>query len=94
MSRIAILSTNDDLIVALSDSLAGRGHDVAGFLKRSELSLEFDPFDLIVFDLMLPRLNRLDLLKTLRADRIDRNDSRRYFGFVLHVAHYAGGSYR
>ena len=75
MSRHRILVVEDDpgLREGLCDALQGEGYEVltaADGVVGLEKGLRDDP-DLIVLDLMLPRLDGFEVLKRMRADGLD-----------------------
>ena len=71
--RILVIEDEESLAVGIRDALEHAGYFVQMVHDgREALDLiRACDFDLIVLDLMLPGLNGLDLLKTLRSDRVD-----------------------
>lgn len=71
--RILVVEDEESLAVGIRDALEHAGYFVQMVHDgREALDLiRACEFDLIVLDLMLPGLNGLDLLKTLRAERLD-----------------------
>lgn len=65
---LLIVEDNRDLAANLYDYLEGRGHTVdLAYDGRSGLEFALrDPYDIVVLDLMLPRLDGLDVCRRLR----------------------------
>lgn len=69
--RILVIEDEESLAVGIRDALEHAGYTVA-MVHDGKAGLEAvrtGEFDLIVLDLMLPEINGLDLLKSLRAER-------------------------
>jgi DNA-binding response OmpR family regulator len=68
MSRVLLVEDDLALRTGLGDTLAQEGHEVTTATDgaRARALLESRRFDLVVLDLMLPRLNGLDVLRELR----------------------------
>lgn len=72
MTRILIVEDEEPLRLALGDGLAAEGYDVleaADGQRGLELALREGP-DLVLLDLMLPKLDGFGVLRALRADRL------------------------
>ena len=71
--KVLIIEDEQDLALGVRDALQHAGlqaecvHDGIAGLAR----LRAEPFDLVVLDLMLPGMNGLELLRTLRKERHD-----------------------
>ncbi len=73
MKRIVVVEDNADLAYGLRNNLEIEGYQVewaADGLEGLRLAREHDP-DLIILDLMLPELDGLRVLKTLRSEGRD-----------------------
>lgn len=73
MAHILVIEDEPSVAIALRDSLESEGHSVqvvsdgsAGFQIASSES-----FDLILLDLMLPKMSGLEICQRLRADEIE-----------------------
>lgn len=67
--RIVLAEDDDCLRGLLADKLRFEGHHVrtAGDGEAAWLSLQAEPFDLLITDYEMPRLNGLDLLRRMRG---------------------------
>jgi two-component system alkaline phosphatase synthesis response regulator PhoP len=70
---ILIIEDEQDLALGVRDALTNAGFqaEVSGDGPSGLARLRASPFDLVVLDLMLPGMNGLELLRTLRRDRQD-----------------------
>jgi len=70
---ILIIEDEQDLALGVRDALTNAGFqaEVAGDGPTGLARLRAHPFDLVVLDLMLPGMNGLELLRTLRRERQD-----------------------
>ena len=70
---ILIIEDEQDLALGVRDALSNAGFqaEVAGDGPAGLTRLRASPFDLVVLDLMLPGMNGLELLRTLRRERQD-----------------------
>jgi DNA-binding response OmpR family regulator len=71
-ARLLIVEDNDDLAFGLRTNLEVQGYQVelAADGREGLLRAQQDSFDLIVLDLMLPKMNGIEVLKKIRkADR-------------------------
>jgi len=70
---ILIIEDEQDLALGVRDALTNAGFEaeIANDGPSGLTCLRNGPFDLVVLDLMLPGMNGLDLLKTLRRERQD-----------------------
>ncbi len=71
--RVLIIEDEEDLAYGVRDALghAGLEAEVATDGGRGLERLRAEPFDLVVLDLMLPGMNGLEILRTLRKERHD-----------------------
>ncbi len=70
METILIIEDEMPILVALEDALEQAGYYVLS-ARNGEQGLKYaleEPYDLLVLDLMLPRLNGYDILKRLRKE--------------------------
>jgi two-component system response regulator RegX3 len=67
--RILVVEDTEAILDAVTDALAAEGFDVTGSCDgRAALELaEAEPFDLVILDLMLPRLSGTEICRRLRA---------------------------
>ncbi|MBN2580981.1 MAG: sigma-54-dependent Fis family transcriptional regulator [Pirellulales bacterium] len=69
-----ILVADDEKIkrITLANDLAAQGHDVVAAADGAEALalLESGPFDVLVFDLRMPKLDGLELLKRIKLERL------------------------
>jgi two-component system alkaline phosphatase synthesis response regulator PhoP len=72
MNKILIIEDEESILMPLEDNLKLEGYEVSCARDGLEgLSLATDrPFDLIVLDIMLPRLDGFEVCKRLRQDRV------------------------
>lgn len=70
---ILIIEDEQDLALGVRDALTNAGFqaEICGDGPSGLARLRSGPFDLVVLDLMLPGMNGLELLKTLRRERQD-----------------------
>ncbi|HUR27442.1 MAG TPA: response regulator transcription factor [Planctomycetota bacterium] len=70
---ILIIEDEQDLALGVRDALTNAGFqaEIANDGPSGLTRLRNSPFDLVVLDLMLPGMNGLELLKTLRRERQD-----------------------
>jgi len=73
MSRILIIEDDAALLRGLKDNFAAQGYEVrtAGDGQRGLDALLKDPPDLVVLDLMLPRLNGYEVCRTARERKLE-----------------------
>jgi DNA-binding response OmpR family regulator len=66
--RILVVDDNRLLATILADHLAARGHEVVAAFDGhlAEVFCERDTYDLLVIDMVLPRVDGIDLLQRLR----------------------------
>jgi DNA-binding response OmpR family regulator len=66
--NILVVDDNPMLSMALADHLASRGHNVTSAVegRQAEQLFRQRPFDLVVTDLVMPDLDGITLLETLR----------------------------
>jgi DNA-binding response OmpR family regulator len=66
--KILVVDDNRLLATILADHLAARGHEVVAAFdgKLAEVFCERDRYDLLVIDMVLPRVDGADLLQRLR----------------------------
>lgn len=71
MIRILVVEDEQKLARLLKQGLEEEGYSVEVALDGEEAlrKLKETPFDLVILDLMLPRLDGLEILKTLREER-------------------------
>lgn len=71
MSRILVVDDDPDIHVLLGVALESAGHTVQGTTNPAEAlgMLDDDPSDLIVLDVMMPKISGFDLLSQLRDDQ-------------------------
>ena len=69
-ARVLIAEDEANLVESLTFILARDGHEVSSVAdgEAALQRLRSDPPDLMILDVMLPKLNGFELLKTLRAD--------------------------
>ena len=69
-TRVLIVEDERHIIESLSFVLEAEGFDVASELdgEAALRHLRADPPDVLVLDLMMPKMNGLEVLKALRAD--------------------------
>lgn len=67
--RILIVDDDADLVRIVEEMLAGRGWSVGTALSGEEALREVrrDPPDLVLLDIMMPRMNGLEVLREVRA---------------------------
>jgi DNA-binding response OmpR family regulator len=72
MNRILIIEDEESILMPLEDNLRLEGYDVASARDGLEgLAMAADPgFDLIVLDIMLPKMDGFEVCKRLRQDRV------------------------
>lgn len=72
MSKILIIEDEESILMPLEDNLKLEGYEVSCARDGLEgLSKASDPsFDLIVLDIMLPKLDGFEVCKRLRQDRV------------------------
>jgi len=72
MNRILIVEDEESILMPLEDNLELEGYEVASARDGVEgLSMAAKgPFDLIVLDIMLPKLDGFEVCKRLRQDRV------------------------
>ena len=72
MNRILIIEDEESILMPLEDNLKLEGYEVASARDGLEgLSMAAEhPFDLIVLDIMLPKLDGFEVCKRLRQDRV------------------------
>jgi DNA-binding response OmpR family regulator len=73
MDRILIVEDEESILMALMDDLTLEGYDVAAArdgLQGLSMARE-EPFDLILLDIMLPKLDGFEVCKQLRAAGVD-----------------------
>ena len=72
MNRILIVEDEESILVPLEDNLKLEGYEVSCARDGLEgLSMAAErPFDLIVLDIMLPKLDGFEVCKRLRQDRV------------------------
>ncbi|HEX5744678.1 MAG TPA: response regulator [Archangium sp.] len=70
MSRILIVEDEEVLTDSLQDILEGEGHQVLTARNGMDAldTLEHEPLDLVLLDLMLPLVDGLQVLEALRRD--------------------------
>src|SRR5262245_3801370 len=75
MAHILVIEDEPSVAIALRDSLESEGHSVrvaadgsAGFQFAASNS---ENFDLILLDLMLPKMSGLEICQRLRADQVE-----------------------
>src|SRR5687767_11076522 len=79
--RILVADDVPGTVEFLSEMLTHRGFDVATAADGEECLKQvkdFDP-DLVILDIMMPKVHGIDVLKTLRADGTARKD----IGFIV-----------
>jgi CheY-like chemotaxis protein len=70
VARVLIADDNADTRDALALILRAKGHDVVSAADGDE-AIDFyraEPFDLVVLDLLMPRRDGFDTLRTLKAE--------------------------
>ncbi len=72
MSRILIIEDEEGILMPLEDNLKLEGYEVASARDgvKGLAEAEKDLYDLIVLDIMLPRLDGFEVCKRLRQDRV------------------------
>ena len=72
MNRILIIEDEEGILMPLEDNLKLEGYEVASARDGQQgLSMAMkDPYDLIVLDIMLPKLDGFEVCKQLRQDRV------------------------
>ena len=72
MNKILIIEDEESILVPLEDNLKLEGYEVSCARDGLEgLSMAAErPFDLIVLDIMLPKLDGFEVCKRLRQDRV------------------------
>jgi DNA-binding response OmpR family regulator len=72
MNRILIIEDEESILMPLEDNLKLEGYEVSCARDGLEgLSMAAEhPFDLIVLDIMLPKLDGFEVCKRLRQDRV------------------------
>lgn len=72
MNRILIIEDEEGILMPLEDNLKLEGYEVASARDGQQgLSMAAtSPFDLIVLDIMLPKLDGFEVCKRLRQDRV------------------------
>jgi two-component system copper resistance phosphate regulon response regulator CusR len=70
--RILVVEDERKLGLILSSALRAESHDVCVSANGTEglQQAQAEPFDLVLLDLMLPGVNGLEILRTLRAHRV------------------------
>ena len=73
MSRLLLVEDEPGLVLTLTDRLTREGYSVetSGDGERALERAAAEPFDLVLLDVMLPRLNGFDLLRELRRRGIE-----------------------
>ncbi len=71
MSRILVVDDEDGVRSFLAEALEDAGHSVAEAGDGDEATerLRREPFDLLVTDLRMPRMDGLELVRVARAER-------------------------
>ncbi len=71
-ARVLIAEDEDNLVEALTFILGREGHEVCSVAdgEAALKSVRADLPDLLILDVMLPRLNGFEVLKALRADPV------------------------
>ena len=72
MAKILIVEDDSSILLPLRDNLELEGYEVTGARDGAEGLAEAakGPYDLIVLDIMLPRLDGFEVCRRLRQDRI------------------------
>jgi len=72
MTKILIIEDEESILMPLEDNLRLEGYEVSCARDGLEgLSMAAErPFDLIVLDIMLPKMNGFEVCKRLRQDRV------------------------
>ena len=73
MTRILLVEDEPGIVLALEDDLRREGYEVESVADGDAASRRAreQPFDLILLDVMLPRLNGFDVLKELRRRDVE-----------------------
>jgi two-component system alkaline phosphatase synthesis response regulator PhoP len=72
MTRVLIIEDEESILMPLEDNLRLEGYDVASARDGVEglAKARHGAFDLIVLDIMLPKLDGFEVCKRLRLDRV------------------------